>query len=283
MPHDHSISRQSARLMVSWFWLALLAVAPFAGSAHAAVIADLSGDWSDSSNPNTRNANGVWEYRAGSGDLPSVPAFTFAAPPGPGEIDQNAWAPSNAAGNFLPAEMKATSATAALLGPDPNTPSSPNVLTGDVLMHTQDPANGPLSGIGNYRFTLTNPAAAGLVEIKGFVWNANLVFGTSRPENWALIVNGTKVASGGLSGTVSRSQAQTFDLSQTLAVGSTVELDLTDVTLGQLVGAGLTLSSSGPANAGSAGGDVPLPLWSWFMLGAGLLTLMWLSRRPSRL
>jgi hypothetical protein len=222
--------------------VATVALAFATAPAGASVIADLSADWSNVTNPNNGNPNGTWEYRQGTIDLPLVANWSAAGTAG---FTQPAWAPSNNAGDFLPAEFQATSAAAAVFGADPNNPSQNNVLPGDVVMHTVDGFNGnPSLGVGNYLFT--SKVAAGPVTIRGMVWDAGLFYGTSRPQDWALLVNGVEVDSGVLSGLVSRSEAQTFDLTETLGIGGTVELELFEdpaAAAGFFVGADLTIAT----------------------------------------
>ncbi|PYT61527.1 MAG: hypothetical protein DMG35_09105 [Acidobacteria bacterium] len=101
-----------------------------------------------------------------------------------------------------------------------------NVMPGDIVTHTVDPFNGnPANGVANFLFTLPT-GDDGRYEIRGSVWDAGLLFGTTRPQDWKLLVNGVQMASGVLSGVVSRSQAETFDVFANLAGGDTVSLQL---------------------------------------------------------
>jgi hypothetical protein len=139
--------------------------------------------------------------------------------------NQPAWAPSNSGGNFLPALMNANSCTANVLGTDPINGLA-NVMPGDVVTHTVDGFNGtPANGVANFLFTLPT-GNDGKYEIRGSVWDAGLFFGTTRPQDWKLLINGVQAASGFLSGSVSRSQAETFDVFANLAAGDTVDLQL---------------------------------------------------------
>jgi hypothetical protein len=116
-------------------------------------------------------------------------------------------------------------------------------------MHTVDQFNGNRGlGVGNYLFT--SAVAAGPVTISGMVWDANLFFGASRPQDWALLLDGGVIDSGQLSGLVPRSQAQTFDLNETLHIGDTVELELFEApnaAAGFFVGAELTIATGASA------------------------------------
>jgi hypothetical protein len=160
--------------------VAIVELAFATAPAGASVIANLSADWSDVNNPNNGNSSGTWQYRQGTADLPLTSPWTAAGTALVG-CNQPAWAPSNAAGNFLPGAFKANTCSASAFGVDPNHPSSNNVLPGDVVMHTVDGFNGnPSLGVGNYLFT--SAVAAGPVTISGMVWDAGLFFGTTRPR-----------------------------------------------------------------------------------------------------
>jgi 6-phosphogluconolactonase (cycloisomerase 2 family) len=179
----------------------------------------LSGDWT-----NTTNPNGPWSYNQGNTPLPLVADWTAADSAFVG-CNQPAWAPSNVGGNFLPALMNANACTANDLGIDPVNGLA-NVAPGDIVTHTVDPFNGnPGNGVANFLFTL--PAGDdGQYEIRGFVWDAGLFFGTSRPQDWKLLINGVQMAASVLSGVVSHSEAQAFDFLADLTAGDTVELQL---------------------------------------------------------
>jgi hypothetical protein len=118
------------------------------------LVADLNSDWSDANNPNAVTF-GTWSYRQGLSLLPEVPNWN-----GNGTVGftatQPAWAPSNNAGDFLPAEFKARSV-----------PAGVDWQVGDVVVHTTDLFNGPSSGVANFLWTSPN---AGTVTISGSVW-----------------------------------------------------------------------------------------------------------------
>jgi hypothetical protein len=223
--------------------VALAALTFAASPAGAGVIADLSADWSDVNNPNNGNPNGTWQYRQGINNLPLTSPWTAAGSGGAAfnACNQPAWAPSNNGGNFLPAEFKANSCSANFFSTAPGNPAN-IVLPGDVVMHTVDGANGsPSLGVGNYFFT--SAVNAGPVTISGMVWDASI--NIVRPQGWALLLDGVSIDSGNLSGSVPRSQAESFDLNETLGIGDTVELELfTETTFGYFVGAGLTIATA---------------------------------------
>lgn len=209
-----TLTNLSARLLALVLAVIFMTVSGWAASTTFS----LSANWSNTSNP-----NGPWSYNQGSTALPLVSDWTAAGTAFVG-CNQPAWAPSNNSGDFLPAEMKANSCTAKDLGTDPHN-KLPNVDAGDIVVHTVDSANGnPANGVAN--FVLTVPEGdAGLYTISGSVWDAGLDE-PDRPQDWELLINGVKKASGVLSGSVSRSEAQTIHISATLAAGDKVELEL---------------------------------------------------------
>jgi hypothetical protein len=207
------------------------------GSASAATTFSLSGGWS-----NTTNPNGPWSYNQGTNALPLVAAWTGAGTALVG-CNQPAWAPSNNAGDFLPALMKTNACAAKYFGTDPHNGLA-NVMPGDIVVHTVDSANGnPSLGVANFQFTV--PAGdPGRYQITGSVWDAGLNFGTSRPQGWILLVNGVQKATGSLAGNVPRSLAQKFNITANLAGGDTVDLELFkgNGEFGYFVGTNMTLT-----------------------------------------
>ena len=134
-------------LILAWF---SLVPAARAGS----LVADLAADWSDSNNPNPVSF-GTWSYLQGASFLPQVSNWN-----GAGTVafttTQPAWAPSNDAGDFLPAEFKARSV-----------PTGADWQVGDVVVHTTDTVNGGSDGPAN--FLWTSPIS-GMVTISGSAW-----------------------------------------------------------------------------------------------------------------
>ena len=225
-----------------WFGRIALIMATSAGWTAHATSFSLSGDWSNSNNP-----NGPWSYNQGSAPLPPVSVWDGGGSALQG-CSQPAWAPSNTPGNFLPAMMQANACSAGAFSTASGIPG--NVKPGDIVTHTVDGFNGkPAAGVAKFLFTLPK-GDDGTYEISGFVWDANTFFGTTRPQDWKLLVNGVSEASGVLSGTISRSQAATFDIVNALNAGETVELELyqdPNAAAGFFVGANMSiLSTSGP-------------------------------------
>jgi plastocyanin len=232
MKQRHTISIAGVTATALWLMITLLAAAP---AGATAVVADLVTDWSDMSNPNKTNPHGTWQYRQGTTNLPLVSNWNAAGTVG-FTSTQPAWTPSNAAGDFLPAWLKARSVPAG---------TTVDWLVGDVIDHTVDAFNGnPGLGAANVMFIDTN--FSGTTTISGHVWDA--AHDSSRPQDWALLVNGIQVASGKLNGSVPRSMPQTFNVTGvSLAPGDVVEFQVSkdaSSTFGFFVGETLTISAA---------------------------------------
>jgi hypothetical protein len=196
-----------------------------------AVVFDLSGDWSDAGNP-----SGPWAYRVGTTLLPHTASWTAGVSY---PVAQPAYQPQNVTRNFLPAWYKATSVPALF-----------DNQIGDVIVHTNDNSNGN-EGLGPANVLFTVPVA-GSYDIFGNLWNASTALVPSdfrpRPQDWRLLVNGSVMASGnlsGLPGEFTHDNPQFFDLPLiTLSVGDTVQLDVfrgANAAAGFFVGTNLTL------------------------------------------
>jgi hypothetical protein len=88
---------------------------------------------------------------------------------------------------------------------------------------------------------------SGQYQISGSVWDAGL--NGSRPQDWELLVNGVEEASGYLSGLISRSEAETFDIFANLTTGGTVDLELYEDTsspYGNFVGTNMSIDEVTP-------------------------------------
>ena len=194
-------------------------IAAFLGSVAAyAQTYSLSGNWSNAVNPNS-----PWAYRQGQTRLTPIGNWNGNGTQLIG-CNQLAWAPSNNPGNYLPAIMRANACT----GVDINILSNLdyNVLPGDVLVYTVDGTGGnPSAGVPNILFTVPI-GEGGTYQISGSLWDANLYYHSTRPQDWLLLVNGVQKASGSLEGFTTRFEPQTLNVTTTLAAGDTVELQI---------------------------------------------------------
>lgn len=149
---------------------ALALTALFAApSALRAQTWDLAAQWSAVTNP-----SGPWALRRGVSLLPHVGDFTAVV-----AGQRNAFAPSAAPGNFLPAWFQAEGT---LAGND--------WLPGDVIVHSNDPSNGAAPGPANVTWT---SAIAGTISVTGGVWRTRDL---GRSSLWTLLLNGTALTSG---------------------------------------------------------------------------------------
>jgi hypothetical protein len=128
---------------------------------------DIGQDWSDASNP-----NGNWAYLEGTNAMPHT-TWTQAGYPQP------AWAPSNNAGDYLPAWFKATQTVPGL-----------DWLVGDVVVHSTDTLNGGSHGAANVTWTCPS---AGIFSIVGGVWMCRDI---GRSNTWTLSRNGITLSTG---------------------------------------------------------------------------------------
>ena len=150
---------------------------------------DLGAQWSDTANP-----NGPWTYRQGGSALPLISNYSGGGSFG---FTQPAWAPSNNWGDLLPVWFKSTV---------DGGPREFDILTGDVVVHSTDSANGIGEGIANVIWT---SPAAGTINITGSIWHAaNL----GRSNDFFLYVGGSLKATGTVSdgGNYTRSNPLNF-------------------------------------------------------------------------
>jgi hypothetical protein len=217
---------------------ALLAAALTCGVASAQTFT-LGGQFS-----NGANGSGPWSYRQGSTRLPI--AHNWGGD-GVTNCNQTAWAPSANGSDVLPAIFRANECTAVALDIASN--HDYNVLAGDVIIHSVDDVSGNTAGgPANVLFQLPY-GDQGNFKISGSLWNASLYYGTTRPQDWVLRVNGAVRASGTIPGLVLRTQPLTFSVTTALAGGDTVELDIVKdhySQYGDFIGTSLTIQ---PATA----------------------------------
>jgi hypothetical protein len=178
-----------------------------------------------------------------------------------------AWAPSNANGNFLPAFFKATADGTTNPG---GVCATCNFLTGDLVVHTTDGANGVGEGPANVLFVAP---VAGMADISGLTWAARSI---NRTQDWTLLVNGVVLDSGVLpgDGTNGRDAPDTFSLSNVaLNAGDQVVLSLTQATgapFGDFVGYDLRVDLTPAA--------IPEPA-GWVLMIAGFGMVGFATRR----
>jgi hypothetical protein len=187
-----------------------------------------------------------------------VANFNFGGSVG---INVTAWAPSNSAGDFLPAFFQAN----ALL-------SGYDWAVGDVVVHTTDSSNGASSGIANVTWTAPT---SGVVNVSGDLWDIRNL--TGRGNTWTLLDGTTQVATGTLAdgdGHTS-SNPETFSAySLFVNAGTVLTLDIasTNSTYGEMAGLNFTVVET----------PVPLPAAAWLMLsGLGGLATVVRKRRAA--
>ena len=218
--------KRTHRILLS---LALLIIIP---AARAGNVANLAADWSDTNNPNSTTF-GTWSYRAGSTLLPEVPNWNGNNTTG---FTQPAWAPSNTAGDYIPAEFKTTS-----------------VPTGIRLARRRRrrPHDGYSErGLARPGQLPLDQSRTGTVTISGDVWAAATIAG--RDNAWSLLVNGVAVTGGTNIDAYDRANPFLFGngtggtgaLTQHVTAGSTIELEIFRTSNpGYFVGANLIITS----------------------------------------
>ena len=149
---------------------ALVVLILSAGPLLGATTYDLKADWSDAANP-----NGVWAYKVGESVLPAVADWVPATAPGA----QPAWAFAPSGRGHIPVWFRSKDRWA-------------EIEPGDIVGHTDDPANG--TGRGEANVTWTAPAA-GTVDISVAVWYGG---NPNRSGVWMLQYNAATLSSGTL-------------------------------------------------------------------------------------
>jgi hypothetical protein len=274
------LPRLAALVVVCVLWIC--------GVAGASTTFSLSANWSDTTNP-----NGPWSYNQDTKPLPLVPVWTGAGSALVG-CNQPAWAPSNNSGDFLPAMMKPNACSAKFFGTDPHNGLA-NVMAGDIVVHTVDSANGnPSLGVATFHFTVPT-GDPGTYQITGSVWDAALNLGTSRPQEWILLVNGSQKATGILAGNIPRSEAETFNITANLAGGDTVDLELLrdGSGFGYFVGTNMTLTpictlTDAPTYNATTGiltmkftvGTPTVATWNAWLTAGNSMDLLWSQSQP---
>jgi hypothetical protein len=194
----------------AFLMLAVLALLACSEARGETVLADLTSDWSFTTNPNP-GTYGTWSYNQGNTPLSQISDWAGVASatiPGWGP-------PANEPGDFLPFWTQATSQDAGAL----------NSPVGTVVVHSTDQANGDSNGPANATWT---SGVAATVTISGELWWPGINPG--RLNDWALVVGGTTLASGTIpqDGSNSASNPITFGVSNVpLTPGEQVQIYVT--------------------------------------------------------
>jgi len=233
--------------------VALVAVLA-AGSSAQATVYSLSGDWSDSANP-----NGAWSYGAGLAHHPQpsvANALNAAAANG-------YW---GAGSDFYtsPFVLKSTANGSAVSGYSNN-----DFLAGDVLIHS--PNNGSALSI-----TWTAPSA-GAIALTSSVWYAHSI--VTRSDDISAFLNGALLGGATLTNGIDRAGRITLaNGSFNVAAGDVLTFDFAKSvgqTYGSLAGIEATIDFTP-----NAVGGVPEPAtWAMMITGFGLVGGMARSRR----
>lgn len=162
------LSRLLVRLVIG------CSLASLAPSVRAAGVWDLKTDWSDTVNP-----NGPWSCNEGANPLPNSVQLTAISGWGG---TQPAWAETAVGNNFLPLWYRSRGVE----------PFSADILTGDIVVHTTDDANGVGNGVASV--TWRSPVA-GTVSISGGVWMTREI---GRSNAWKLYKNAALLSTGGI-------------------------------------------------------------------------------------
>jgi hypothetical protein len=196
-------------------------VAAILGSVEtvpAVAVYDLKADWSDASNP-----NGTWSYNDGVGPITTHQASWDGLP------GQPAWAADPAGVGHIPAWFKTIQTTN-------------DWVTGDVVTHTWDPANG-IPGHGPDFLVWTSPTTAE-VDLGGKVWLARHI---GRDVSFTLLINGVASGIGDPSlADTTRATPDAFAMNDILVnAGDTISLRFDSITFfGEFVGVELTIEAT---------------------------------------
>lgn len=169
--------------------------------APPAVVADLKGDWSGTSNPNVRPA-GTWSYNQDSTPLVAVEHWGQWS-----GGDASGWGPAaNRRGDDCPFMGQATT------DGDPRHALGNDFKRGDIIIHTIDPYNSPREGLATISF---KSAVSGTATVTGKLWPTRNL---GRLNNWQVLLRADgavrKLASGSLpeDGPVTRETPAKIDL-----------------------------------------------------------------------
>jgi hypothetical protein len=235
-------------------------------SIYASTItSNLTTDWSNSSNP-----NGVWSYDQGSTPLPFQSNLSTGSCFSSAVGITGGYAPGTNMGNSppcLPAMFQATG----------NAANTEDYLTGDIVVHSQDPSNG--AGEGQATIIWTAPAS-GTITFTGAVWYAHST--VNRSDDFTLSLGANTLASGTVAfdntyTTVGsgRTNPDDFSSSSSIAVNAGDQVDLVIQRTGGSVGAlaGVQLAITETTS------NVPEPSTAVLSLGLFAAAAMWRKTR----
>jgi hypothetical protein len=245
-----------------------LALGFTAGLYASTVTYDLTSDWSNSANP-----NGVWSYDQGSTPLPFQSNLGIGSCFGGAAGVTGGYAPGIDFGNAppcLPAMFQATG----------NAANTEDYLTGDIVVHAQDPSNG--AGQGQATIVWTAPAT-GTITFTGAVWYAHST--VVRSEDFILSHGADTLAGGTVAfdptyTTVGsgRTNPGDFSSSNSIAVNAGDQVDLviqrTPGSEGGLTGVQLAITETTS--------DVPEPSTAALSLGLFVAAAGWRTMRARR-
>jgi hypothetical protein len=211
-----------------------------ATSTHAiGAVYDLKADWSDAANPNS-----VWTYREGNNALPHVASWQSSL--GGYTSPQPGWARSENGSDRVPFWHKS-------LGFENFVH---DYQAGDIVVHTQDDANGIGQGPANVLWT--SPGSGPVAAITGSVWMGRDI---GRANHWALLKNSTILSQGDIASGDPYSRATPFNLAAgtggpaalaniPISTGDTLQLRLTQTGgSGDFVGVNFTVTTGAPEPA----------------------------------
>jgi hypothetical protein len=242
--------------MKSLYALVPLITALSCSVAHAATVYDLSGDFSNASNP-----NGVWSFTQGSAPLAHYfPSTANSINPA---LTNGYWGTGSDLNNNTPEVAKVTAN-----GSTTSVYTDADFLTGDVILHSTNP------GAGAPVFINWTAPAAGTIDVSGLTWYAHSP--VARSNEFLITLGASTLTTGVVSNNIhtGRSNALAFSFSDLAVLAGTVLSISYTPTAGQTFGSIAGLSEAVTFTAS------PVPESStWMLMLAGLGVLGSLVRQ----
>lgn len=219
--------------------------------AHAATVYDLSGDFSNASNP-----NGVWSFTQGSTPLEHY--FSLTANPINTALEDGYWGTGSNLNINTPEVAKVTKDGSAT-----GTYTNADFLSGDVILHSPN-GGAPL-------FINWTAPSAGTIDVSGGTWYAHSP--VARSNDFQITLGSLTLATDVVSSTAnnSRDNAFSFNFSDLAVAAGTVLSIRYSPTSGQSFGSIAGLSETVTFTAS------PVPeasSWAMMVVGLGLLTVV---------